>query len=240
MRRDVKMKRNLCIYLGILFLLTAFIGCSGNEGESSEKNTSEAKTGAEATVRDSLDQARADQAAMTFPIRNEDNKLVTLETSYGRLVLELYRDVAPAHADSFVARTVEGFYDSTIFHRVIDNFMIQGGDPRGNGTGNAGYFLKAEFNELQHQDGTLSMARSQDPNSASSQFFVCLARNRYTQSLDNKYTVFGQLIKGYDVLHTIGSVECIANPGNPREISSPKEKVYLLKAYLSDAEGNPL
>lgn len=234
------MKRSICIYLGILFLLAAFIGCSGNEGDSSKKDTSEAKTGVQATVKDSLEQARADQAEMRFPIRNADNKLVTLETSFGKLVLELYRDVAPAHADSFVARTIEGFYDSTIFHRVIENFMIQGGDPKGNGTGNAGYFLKAEFNELPHQDGTLSMARSQDPNSASSQFFICLARNRYTQSLDNKYTVFGQLIKGYDVLHTIGSVECVSNPGNPREISSPKEKVVLVKAYLSDAEGNPL
>jgi len=81
------------------------------------------------------------------------------------------------------------------------------------------------------------MARARSPNSASSQFFVMLARR---PGLDNQYTVFGQLLKGYDVLHRIGKVECVANPMNPNEISKPVEDIYLRKAYLSDAEGNPL
>ena len=94
--------------------------------------------------------------------------------------------------------------------------------------------------DLLHQDGTLSMARSTDPNSASCQFFICLERNRATKGLDKTYTVFGQLIKGYDVLHKIGALECIPNPHNPREVSKPKEDVYLRKAFESDAEGNQI
>lgn len=181
-----------------------------------------------------------DLASKRFEVRNKDNHFVTLETDFGKMTVELYRDVAPAHADSFLARSTDGFYAGTIFHRIIDNFMIQGGDPQGTGMGGASYRLKAEFNALPHQDGTLSMARSQDPNSASTQFFICLARNRSTQSLDNQYTVFGQLIKGFDVLHTIGSTECVPSPNNPSERSKPKKDVYLRKAYESDPEGNPL
>lgn len=223
-------------------VLVAGLACSQQEGEKqTEGEELEASSKVSANVvDDSVKGSTQSLIDKRFAIRDEGNTMVTLETDYGQMTLELYRDVAPAHADSFVARTKEGFYDGTIFHRVIDNFMIQGGDPKGDGSGGATYYLKAEFNELPHQEGTLSMARSRDPNSASSQFFVCLARNRYTQSLDGQYTVFGQLIKGYDVLHNIGAVECISNPGNPREMSKPKEDVKLIRAYVSDAEGNPL
>lgn len=173
-------------------------------------------------------------------IRNADNPIVTLATDFGDMTLELYRDVAPAHADSFVTRTKDGFYSGLIFHRVVANFMIQGGDPLGNGTGNAGYFLPAEFSELPHIEGTLSMARSRDINSASSQFFICLKRTRSTAGLDGKYTVFGHLLKGYEALHAIGGLECVANPSNPREVSKPIEDVVIRKAYISDADGNAL
>ena len=173
-------------------------------------------------------------------IRNADNPIVTIATDFGSMTLELYRDVAPAHADSFVARTKDGFYNGLIFHRVVANFMIQGGDPLGNGSGNAGYYLPAEFSELPHIEGTLSMARSRDIHSASSQFFICLKRTRSTAGLDGKYTVFGHLLKGYEALHAIGGLECVANPSNPREISKPAEDVVIRKAYLSDADGNAL
>ncbi|MDH4156272.1 MAG: peptidylprolyl isomerase [candidate division Zixibacteria bacterium] len=235
-------RKNTLVPFSIAVVLFGSVACSQQEGEKkTEGGELEASSSVSASVvADSLKGAVQSLADKRFAVRDEGNPLVTLETDFGKMTLELYRDVAPAHADSFVARTREGFYNGTIFHRVIDNFMIQGGDPQGNGTGGAEYFLKAEFNELPHQEGTLSMARSRDPNSASSQFFVCLARNRSTQSLDGQYTVFGQLIKGYDVLHDIGSVECMANPGNPREISKPKVDVKLIRAYISDAEGNPL
>lgn len=186
------------------------------------------------------DSAGDSLAEKVYPIRNPKDKFVTLETDFGKMVLELYHDVAPAHADSFVSLTNKGFYNGTIFHRVIKNFMIQGGDPQGTGMGHTDYNLKAEFSDLPHEDGTLSMARGRDPNSASCQFFICLGRNSMTASLDRQYTVFGHLIRGYDALHAIGNVRCEQNPGNPREISRPVEDVYLRKAYVSDDMGNPI
>jgi cyclophilin family peptidyl-prolyl cis-trans isomerase len=168
-------------------------------------------------------------------IRNPENNFVTLKTDYGNLVLELYRDVAPAHADSFLARTNDGFYDSTKFHRIIDGFMIQGGDPEGTGMGGAGYHLNAEFSDLPHVEGTLSMARARDPNSASSQFFIVLAPAPH---LNNQYTVFGHLVNGYDTLRKIAKVETVMSPTG--EKSKPAEDVWVVDAYQSDPEGNPV
>jgi len=168
-------------------------------------------------------------------MKNVPRPHVTLETNHGSMTLEIWRDVAPNHADSFLTRTAEGFYDGTIFHRVIDNFMIQGGGYAvGGAPKQVEYTLDAEFNDNPHVEGTLSMARTPDPNSASTQFFVCLGR---TPHLDGKYTVFGQLVSGLDVLHAIGRVPC---GGQGREKSVPLEEVVLQRAYVSDAEGNPL
>ncbi len=219
--------RYISLTLMCSFLLLAMLGCSG-QAESKDQAKDEKKM--EASTNE-------DHGGDNRVIRDPNNPTVTLETEYGKMVLELYRDVAPTHVDSFVARSEEGFYDGTIFHRVIDGFMIQGGDPEGTGMGNAGYYLDAEFSDLRHVEGTLSMARAQSPNSASCQFFICLAPAPF---LDGKYTVFGHLIDGYDVLHTIGKVETVAPKHNPREKSKPVEDVRIKKAYLSDAKGNPL
>ncbi len=210
-------------------------GCSSDDGSGEQTQTTDEQTqmAKAATGADSL-------ADKTYPVRDENNPFVTIDTDFGKMTLELYRDVAPAHVDSFLARTKEGFYDGLIFHRIIDNFMIQGGDPKGDGTGNAGYFLEAEFSDLPHQEGTLSMARGPQPNSAGTQFFICLGRNQTTAYLDGKYTVFGQLIDGFDTLHEIGSVPVVANPMNPREVSQPKEEVFMRDVYVSDAQGNPI
>lgn len=193
---------------------------------SAEEKTGNAAPAQEKAV---VKTAQSDPVGYRHPIRDPKNNIVTMETNMGKMTLELYRDVAPIHADSFVARTVDGFYKGKTFHRVIDNFMIQGGDPLANGTGDAGYKLKAEFSKLPHLEGTLSMARGPDPNSGSCQFFICLARQEY---LDGNYTVFGHLIKGYDVLHKIGSTPVIGE--------RPKSKMEITNIYLSDAEGNPL
>ena len=227
--------KKLIIYSIALSLLMFAVGCGKKVEESTKTDTTKVEAQAVADIApnpaDSL-------SGKTFPIRSKDNTIVTIETDFGKMVVELYRDVAPAHADSFVARTKDGFYNGIIFHRIMKNFMIQGGDPLGNGTGNAGYYLQAEFNELPHQDGTLSMARSQSPNSASSQFFVCLARNRSTANLDRQYTVFGQLIKGFNVLHAIASVEVVANARGEKSV--PVEEVVMRKVYISDADGKAL
>ncbi|MFH1686144.1 MAG: peptidylprolyl isomerase [bacterium] len=227
--------KTLFVIGAAMFLMLGAMACSGN-GEANEAK-GKIDTQTEVTADENAVAKAPDPADQRSPIRNEANQIVTIETDFGKMVLELYHDVAPAHADSFAARTTDGFYNGLTFHRIVDGFMIQGGDPQGTGMGNAGYYLPAEFSNVKHVDGTLSMARSQDPNSASCQFFICLGP---TPFLDGKYTVFGQLLKGYDVLHAIGKVETVAPPHNPREKSKPVTDVKMRKLYLSDAEGNPL
>ena len=124
----------------------------------------------------------------------------TMETTLGTIVLELYPSIAPQHVNSFVFLAREGFYDGVIFHRVIPGFMIQGGDPTGTGTGGPGYHLKAEFNDTKHERGILSMARAQDPDSAGSQFFIMHGNAPH---LDGKYTAFGKVTEGMDVVDKI-------------------------------------
>lgn len=136
---------------------------------------------------------------MTYPT-------ATIETTKGTLTIELWDDVAPKHAENFKKLAKDGFYDGLIFHRIIPNFMIQGGCPDGNGTGGPGWTVDAEFNDREHHEGVLSMARSQDPDSAGSQFFICLDRD-HCQHLDKQYTAFGKVTDGIDVVRAIGAVE---------------------------------
>ena len=137
-------------------------------------------------------------------------EVAVIKTSMGEMVLEFWPDVAPKHVENFKKLAKQGFYDGTAFHRVIKGFMIQGGDPNTKdeskralwGQGGPGYNVNAEFNDRKHVRGVLSMARSRDPNSAGSQFFICLADAPH---LNHQYTAFGKLIKGDDVLEKIGS-----------------------------------
>jgi len=132
-----------------------------------------------------------------------DYPQVKMTTSEGDLTLELWNDVAPGHTENFLKLIDQEFYDGLKFHRIIPGFMIQGGCPDGNGTGGPGWHIKAEFNDREHQPGVLSMARSQDPDSAGSQFFICLTRES-CQHLDGQYTAFGKITDGMDVVETIG------------------------------------
>ena len=151
-------------------------------------------------------------AAEQSPAKGASDKVAIVKTSMGTFTVEFFRDVAPAHVDSFIARSLDGFYAGTKFHRVEPGFVIQGGDPNSkdndpnnDGRGGPGYTLKAEFNDRPHRKGTLSMARSRDPNSAGSQFFICLSRERCA-GLDRQYTVFGEVIDGLGVIEDIGTV----------------------------------
>jgi peptidyl-prolyl cis-trans isomerase B (cyclophilin B) len=130
-----------------------------------------------------------------------------IETKLGNIELNFFPDVAPIHVNNFIELAKKGFYDTTTFHRVIPGFMIQGGDPNTkspdrskHGMGDPGYKVKAEFNAKQHKRGILSMARAQDPNSAGSQFFICVADALF---LDRQYTVFGEVVSGMDVADKI-------------------------------------
>jgi peptidyl-prolyl cis-trans isomerase B (cyclophilin B) len=133
-------------------------------------------------------QAEVQEAASTLDFKTKKYQLV-LDTSEGKITLNMLPDVAPGHVKNILGLAKIGFYDGTTFHRIIKGFMIQGGDPDGNGTGGPGYNIKAEFNNTKHEPGTLSMARTSMPDTAGSQFFICLER---VPHLDNQYTAFGQ------------------------------------------------
>lgn len=150
---------------------------------------------------------------------------VNIETNFGRISIELLPDLAPETVRSFEKLARDGFYDGTLFHRVIPGFMIQGGDPntktdnKGSwGTGGPGYAIKAEFNSRSHRRGIVSMARAQDPDSAGSQFFIVTSDSPF---LDRQYTVFGQVTDGMDVADKIVSLQ---RDGN----DCPLEKAQML------------
>lgn len=139
------------------------------------------------------------------------NPLVTIEMSTGeKITAELYPDVAPITVNNFISLIKQGFYDGLTFHRVIPGFMIQGGDPKGIGIGGPGYSIKGEFtqngfqNDLHHGEGVLSMARAMNPNSAGSQFFICVAECGF---LDKQYAAFGKVIDGQEHCTAISEVK---------------------------------
>jgi cyclophilin family peptidyl-prolyl cis-trans isomerase len=139
-----------------------------------------------------------------------------ISTSEGDMTVELWNDVAPNHVDNFLKLGRTGFYDNLKFHRIVPDFVVQGGCPRGDGTGNPGWSVKAEFNDRPHHPGTLSMARSSDPDSAGSQFFICLTRE-HCQHLDGQYTAFGQVTEGMDVVEALGATDVDHNTGTPKD-----------------------
>jgi cyclophilin family peptidyl-prolyl cis-trans isomerase len=158
-------------------------------------------------------------------------KQVTIHTDFGDMNLTFLPDKAPKHVENFVDLAESGFYDGLTFHRVVEGFMIQGGCPKGNGTGNGPRRLDAEFNDTPHVRGTLSMARSQDPNSASCQFFICLDDARF---LDRQYTAFGQIADdpSLETLSKIGAV-ATRDPGTG-EKSAPIEPVKINNMTVTD------
>ena len=134
-------------------------------------------------------------------------EIAVIETKFGKIEVQFFKDRAPGHVKNFKDLAKKGFYDGTIFHRVIPGFMIQGGDPNtksddrsNHGMGGPGYSIKAEFNDTPHKRGILSMARSQDPNSAGSQFYIVVKDSAF---LDRKYTAFGKVLSGMTVADQI-------------------------------------
>ena len=142
-------------------------------------------------------------------IKDPENTLV-IETTKGRVVIEMRPDLAPKHVERIKTLAREGFYDGIVFHRVIDGFMAQTGCPSGRGTGGSSYpNLPAEFNAEPHVRGTCSMARASSPNSANSQFFICFDDSGF---LDRQYTVWGKVIEGMDNVDKIKRGEPVQNP----------------------------
>jgi peptidyl-prolyl cis-trans isomerase B (cyclophilin B) len=148
----------------------------------------------------------------------------TITTKFGKIVVKFFPDLAPMHVKNFISLAEAGFYNGTPFHRVIPGFMIQGGDPSGNGTGGPGYTIPAEFTtKKKHVAGILSMARTSDPNSAGSQFFVMVAPSTH---LDGQYSIFGEVVEGLDVVNKIVST--------PRDSNDkPLERVDMIEVKVA-------
>ena len=189
--------------LALLFLLTMFTVLQGY-AQQSQKNFSAQE------------------------IKKMSTTKAIIETKFGNITLKFFPDVAPGHVKNFIDLAKKGFYDGTTFHRVIPGFMIQGGDPnsknpdkRTHGQGGPGYTIKAEFNDRAHKRGTLSMARAQNPDSAGSQFFICVKDAPF---LNKQYTVFGEVESGMEAVDKIVSQPRDSND-NPNERIEMKIKI---------------
>jgi peptidyl-prolyl cis-trans isomerase B (cyclophilin B) len=179
------MKKVLPVF-ALVFMLFALTGSSceqtkGTDGAQPSASPAPAAQGATTT------------AAAGSPV-------AVIETDKGTIKFRFFTADAPNTCDNFIKLADKGFYNGLTFHRVEPNFVIQGGDPNGNGSGGPGYNIKAEFNKNPHLEGSVAMARAADPDSAGSQFYICLAPAPF---LDGKYTVFGQVTEGLDVVHKI-------------------------------------
>jgi len=180
---------------------------------------------------DQTNNPAGDQTANT----NNASEVAIINTTEGTMVVEFWPEVAPNTVANFKKLANQGFYDGTCFHRVIKGFMIQGGDPLTKdpgkedqwGTGGPGYSIKAEFNDRSHTRGVISMARSQDPDSAGSQFFICHGNPTF---LDHQYTAFGKLIKGDDVLEKIATT-----PTHPPDRPDKRIGVISIKIVPADS-----
>ena len=173
------------------------------------------------------------QVQMKDPVAGTPRAII--HTNYGDMTVEFWPDVAPRTVENFLKLSRENFYNGTAFHRIITGFMIQGGCPNSKigargapGTGGPGYQVKAEFNNRKHEKGVLSMARSSDPDSAGSQFFVCHGDADF---LNNKYTAFGKLVAGEETLNKIAGIACVG-----QERSTPTERVEITSIELIPAK----
>jgi peptidyl-prolyl cis-trans isomerase B (cyclophilin B) len=170
---------------------------------------------------------------------NSSDEVAVIKTNEGEMVVQFWTDAAPNTIENFKKLARQGFYNGTIFHRIVKDFMIQGGDPNSKdpakentyGQGDPGYKIKAEFNDHPHDRGVISMARGPDPDSAGSQFFICLAP---VHRLDHQYTTFGKLIKGDDVLDKIGNTPIERNAQG--EMSKPSKRVTIESVKIVPAE----
>lgn len=200
-------KRYSSLFLLILMGALLLSGCGSTKGNIVKTNKSDTK----------IESSNADS---TKENKNLPAATITVE-GYGTIEVELYPEIAPNTVNNFISLANKGFYNNLKFHRIIKGFMIQGGDPKGDGTGGPGYSIEGEFtsngfaNSLKHTKGVISMARTQDPNSAGSQFFIMSGD---ASTLDGQYAAFGKVVSGLEVLDKIQSVETGSNDAPKKDV----------------------
>lgn len=235
------MKKTLAIILLVAILTLGLVACGKDEDKNGGELTSSTSQSDKTDVSGKEETMNNEQVANNPYKDVEKNPVVTLEIKdLGIIKMELYPQIAPETVENFISLVNSGFYDGLIFHRVIPSFMIQGGDPDGNGTGGAEYNIVGEFaangikNDLAHTRGVVSMARSQDPNSASSQFFIVTTDSTY---LDGQYAAFGKVLEGMDVADKIVSVDVIRREIEVDYYDNPEE--YIKQSLECDRPVNP-
>lgn len=197
--------KKIFIIIGIVLLILLFI-IAMLMPEKTEENRKEKLLGIDYNIKGnetSLDKYNTKNPVVAMDIKN-----------YGSIVIELYPDIAPNTVNNFISLVKSGFYDNNSFHRLVPDFVLQGGDPKGDGTGGPGYSIKGEFsnngfkNDLKHEKGIISMARGNDKDSAGSQFFIMLGTSNY---LDGDYAAFGKVIDGMDIIDKIAKNEKVSD-----------------------------
>lgn len=206
------MKKFICLTLAVLMMAFALVSCDETADNNADNNSqTDNTTPHTAPKAEDIDLSLVDSLdGVTESAEPTDYVLITVE-GYGQMLVRLFPDVAPATVANFKKLVGEGFYDGLIFHRVIKNFMIQGGDPEGTGYGGSDTKITGEFDEngfennLDHVRGVVAMARSNDPNSASSQFYIC-HKDSGVESLNGKYATFGYVVNGIEIVDKIVKV----------------------------------
>jgi cyclophilin family peptidyl-prolyl cis-trans isomerase len=213
------------IRLVSMALTIACFACAPAHNESATQSDTSVTNATSSADTSAPPATESDTATKEKPMTDYQDKVAELHTTAGEIDIRFFPDVAPNHVKNFIDLAQQGFYNGTKFHRVIPGFMIQGGDPNTKtantsswGTGGSGKNVNAEFNSVKHKRGIVSMARSNEPNSASSQFFIMVADY---PSLNGQYSAFGQVTKGMDVADKIVSAPTGANdrPNNPTTIT---------------------
>ncbi|WP_373232905.1 peptidylprolyl isomerase [Cohnella sp.] len=223
----VKKQRIVVSFLMLISLLLLVTACGG-KNNANQTNDAPVSTNVPASTQEASPMNGVDTSG--------DNPIVTIEMDSGKIItVELYPKVAPNTVNNFISLVKKGFYDGTIFHRIIPGFMIQGGDPDGTGMGGPGYGIEGEFsqnkfeNNLKHTAGVLSMARSGNPNSAGSQFFLMVADSPH---LDGAYAAFGKVTEGMD---TVNEIVKLPKNSNDRPNTPPVMKKVTVDTRGVDA-----
>lgn len=222
--RKTKLIKTLSLLMTASMLLISFVGCNSSKSSADDYVSSSSSSKEDKDSETLVSNPQEDVIKET-----DDMPVATMKVKdYGTVKIILYPTIAPNTVNNFISLANSGFYDGLTFHRIISNFMIQGGDPKGDGTGGPDYSIKGEFssngvtNDLKHKIGVISMARSQANDSAGSQFFIMTSDSDY---LDGQYAAFGRVIEGMDIVSKIRSVDTDSNDKPKKDVVIESIKV---------------